>query len=175
MAGLWIPDEVFNDQRLTALEKVIVSEIAALDDGKRGCFAPNSHLAKVCGCSERQVSGSIAKLAEIGYLKVEPFDGRHRILKSTLAKSANPLAKSARQHSKNCEADSQNLRVSFNRDNNIDNKISYNSNKQDVTKRDPNEGASYSIEKALAKASEAPKVRKVHRHSGETTFRDLLE
>lgn len=103
--GVWIPKEIWLDKRLNALEKVILTEIDSLDNGVRGCFASNKHIAEFCQCSERSVTGSISKLVEIGYIYVESFDGRQRILRSRLAELA-------RQGSKICEAESQNLRES---------------------------------------------------------------
>lgn len=110
--GVWIPKEVWLDSRLTALEKVILVEIDSLDIEDKGCFASNEYIATFCQCSIRKVTDAISKLLKIGYLYTQSFDGRQRVLKSTLANSA-------RQTSKNCEADTQNLPQN-NIDNNID-------------------------------------------------------
>lgn len=100
--GVWIPKEIWLDERLTALDKVILTEIDSLDRGENGCFASNEHLAKFCQCSERKVTESVAKLIGFNYVKIISFDGRKRFLRSCLAENAI-------QGSKNCEADSQNL------------------------------------------------------------------
>lgn len=113
--GVWIPKEVWLDARLNALEKVILTEIDSLDQGDKGCYASNEHLAEFCQCSKRKVSEAISKLIECGYIYIQNFDGRKRELRSRLAESA-------RQTSKKCEADSQNL-LQSNIDNNIDNNI----------------------------------------------------
>lgn len=110
--GVWIPREVWLDSRLTALDKMILTEIDSLDLGERGCFASNQYLAEFCHCSERKVSESISALIKYKYIYVQSFDGRTRELKSRLAFFA-------RQTSKICEADTQNLRHN-NIDNNID-------------------------------------------------------
>lgn len=114
--GVWIPKTVWLDTRLNALEKVILTEIDSLDNGERGCWASNKHIADFCQCSERKVSEAISKLQEIGYLYIQSFDGRAREIKSALTNyEADPkevrdnLAKSARQTSRICEADTKNL------------------------------------------------------------------
>lgn len=103
--GVWIPKSIWLDERLTALDKVILTEIDSLDQGERGCYASNRHIAEFCQCSERKVSESISQLVKYGYLRVQNFDGRQRELRSCLANSA-------RLTSKKCEADTKNLRES---------------------------------------------------------------
>ena len=82
--GVWIPKAVWLDSRLTALDKFILTEIDSLDQGDRGCFASNKHIADFCQCGEWKVSASVSKLVELGYLYVQKFDGRQRELKSRL-------------------------------------------------------------------------------------------
>lgn len=107
--GVWIPREVWLDERLSALDKVILTEIDSLDQGERGCYASNQHLADFCQCSARKVSDAVAKLIECGYVRVESFDGRKRTLRSCLSSVRGRVEESARQDSKKCEAESQNL------------------------------------------------------------------
>lgn len=107
--GVWIPREVWLDKRLSALDKVILTEIDSLDQGDNGCYASNQHLAEFCQCSERKVSDAVTKLIKCGYVSVASFDGRKRTLRSNLSNVRGRLEKSARQDSKNCEAESQNL------------------------------------------------------------------
>lgn len=95
--------------RLSALDKVILTEIDSLDQGGNGCYASNQHLAEFCQCSERKVSDAVTKLIKCGYVSVASFDGRKRTLRSNLSNVRGRLEKSARQDSKNCEAESQNL------------------------------------------------------------------
>lgn len=111
--GVWIPKEVWLDTRLNALDKVILMEIDSLDQGEKGCYASNEHLAKFCQCSKTKVSTAISKLIECGYLYIQNFDGRKRELKSRVSNFE-------RQNIKNCNADIQNLKES-NTDNNTDN------------------------------------------------------
>lgn len=100
--GVWITREIWLDKRLNALDKVILAEIDSLDNEEKGCTAGNEYLAEFCQCSERKVSAAIAKLIEYGYIKVESFNGRTRILRSRLAKIA-------KQSSKICEAAAQKM------------------------------------------------------------------
>lgn len=114
--GVWIPREVYLDDRLNALDKIILVEIDSLDNGIDGCYASNKYLADFCQCSTTKVSNSISKLIKYGYIEAVAFDGRSRILKSRLTKIDN-------QPYKNCKAGSQNLQ-----DNNIYNNINNNIN-----------------------------------------------
>jgi DNA-binding transcriptional regulator GbsR (MarR family) len=108
--GVWIPKKVWLDTRLNALEKIILTEIESLDNGEKGCYASNEHLAEFCQCSKTKVSTAIRKLIDCGYIYVQNFDGRKRELKSRLSNFE-------RQNIKNCKADIQNLKES-NTDNN---------------------------------------------------------
>lgn len=103
--GVWIPKAVWLDERLTALDKVILVEIDSLDNGERGCFASNKHIADFCQCSETKVSKSISDLIKYGYLYVQNFDGRQRELKSCFTENAKLPCKK-------CKADKQKMQES---------------------------------------------------------------
>ena len=104
--GVWIPKEIWLDERLNALEKVILVEIDSLDRGSPDyCWKSNENLAEFCQCSVTKVSNAVSKLIELGYVKVAAFDGRTRRLHSCIAFSA-------RQPYKKCKADLQNLQAS---------------------------------------------------------------
>ena len=79
--GVWIPKEIWLDENLTVIEKVILVEIDSLDNEDH-CVASNDYLAEFCQCSEGKVSAAVKKLVELGYIEVVSFDGRHRRLKS---------------------------------------------------------------------------------------------
>lgn len=124
--GVWIPKVIWLDSRLSALDKVILTEIDSLDQGERGCYASNQHIADFCQCSVTKVSTSISKLIDLDYLYVQKYDGRQRELKSRLSIFE-------RQTFKNRKADSQNLKES-----NTGNKPSNNtSKKRDSNKKKP--------------------------------------
>lgn len=103
--GVWIPKKVWLDTRLNALEKIILTEIDSLDNGEKGCYASNEHLAEFCQCSKTKVSTAIRKLIDCGYIYVQNFDGRKRELKSRLSNFE-------RQNIKKNNADIQNLKES---------------------------------------------------------------
>lgn len=86
--GVWIPKQVFLDERLNAIEKIILIEIDSLDaEDSEGCYASNEYLSNFCKCSMTKVSTSISKLIKLGYLYVSKNDGRKRYLKSRLSNS----------------------------------------------------------------------------------------
>lgn len=103
--GVWIPAEVWLDDRLTALDKIILTEIDSLDTSERGCYASNAYIADFCQCSEAKVSKSISLLIKLGYVYLQHFDGRQRELKSRFTKNAKLPCKIY-------EADSENLQES---------------------------------------------------------------
>lgn len=115
--GIWIPKKVWLDTRLNALDKVILMEIDSLDQGEKGCYASNEHLAEFCQCSKTKVSTAISKLIECGYLYIQNFDGRKRELKSRISNFE-------RQNIKNCNADIQNLKESNTVNNTVNNTVS---------------------------------------------------
>lgn len=113
--GIWIPKEIWLNEDLTMLEKIIFVEIDSLDN-KNHCIAGNEYFAKFCNCSESKISKAIKKLQDLGMIEILAFDGRHRKIRVLCR-----VVKNAMQDSKKCEAESQNLQAN-NIDNNIDNK-----------------------------------------------------
>lgn len=104
--GIWIPADIWLDERLSTFDKIILMEIDSLDCSPNRCFAGNEHFSELCQCSERVVSASISKLLELGLIEKVSFNGRVRVLGSCLPK----LDDASRQSRKICEADSQNMR-----------------------------------------------------------------
>ena len=82
--GIWIPAEIWLDERLNALDKIIFAEIDSYSNSDKGCFAGNDYLASFCQCSESKVSKTISKLIDLGYVTCISFDGRKRHLQSCL-------------------------------------------------------------------------------------------
>lgn len=97
--GIWIPKNVWFDDKLSALDKMILAEIDSLDCGDKHCRASNEYIAKFCQCSESQVTKSITLLKSLNYIEQVSFDGRTRILRS--------LINFTTQTNKIYEADSQ--------------------------------------------------------------------
>lgn len=112
--GVWIPKEVWLDTRLNALEKIILTEIDSLDNGDRGCWASNKYIADFCQCSETKVSTAVSKLIKLGYIYIQSFDGRQRVLKSRLSNFE-------KQDFKKCDSALQSVKQ-----NNINNKTNNN-------------------------------------------------
>lgn len=141
--GVWIPKAVWLDRRLSALDKMILTEIDSLASEERGCFASNAYIADFCQCSEAKVTKSISLLIKLGYLYVASFNGRQRELKSRLstpsyeAESENvqgSFVKNTRQGSKFYEAESENLRDSK-LDSKLDNNIFNNNSQKENTQK----------------------------------------
>ena len=119
--GVWIPKEIYLDNRLNAVEKILFAEICSLDiDGSDGCYASNEYLSKFCQCSTRKISDGVSKIIKYGYIYVYRNDGRRRYLKIGNPKSNDSIEENAIETSKNCDSGKQKLRES-NIDNNIDN------------------------------------------------------
>lgn len=122
--GIWIPKEVWLDDNLEAIDKIILAEIDSLDVNGEGCYASNSYLAKFCSCTERRVSTAVKKLIDNNYIEQAGFDGRTRILRSRLENIS-------RQTRKKFQADTKNIPVS-----NIYNKHNYNTNNKITDNKD---------------------------------------
>ena len=123
--GVWIPKEIWLNEELTLIEKVIFVEIDSLDNEDH-CTAGNDYLATFCGCSERKVSDAIKKLSELGYIEVMSFDGRHRKIR---------VVKNAEETRKICEAATNKVQ-SNNIDNNTINKESFSKEKEEISEYD---------------------------------------
>lgn len=114
--GVWIPKQIWLDERLNMLEKGILTEIDSLDNEENGCFASNEYIAKFCQCSETKVSTAIKKLIELDYLYVKSFDGRIRILKSRLSNFERQTINNLKSEFKNFKDNN----IINNKTNNID-------------------------------------------------------
>ena len=112
--GVWIPKEIWLNENLSAIDKIIFTEINSLDSEEHGCFASNEYLAKFCQVSSVTVSRSISKLCNLGLLEIKSFDGRHRELKSSLIKMIRQTYQNDNSGFSNCNA------------NNIDNNLESN-------------------------------------------------
>lgn len=99
--GVWIPKEIWLDNRLTAVEKVLLIEIDSLSGGELGCIKTNETLAEFCQCGVRTVTRSISNLKDLGLIRVESFDGRKRVLRSCLANLASLPSQSGESASPN--------------------------------------------------------------------------
>lgn len=107
--GIFIPKEIWLDDDLSAIDKIILAEIYSLDvEDSDGCYASNEYLSKFCKCSVTKVSTSISNLINLGYVKIAKSDGRKRFLKVSLSKfesQTNKKRKSASQKVKQSNID----------------------------------------------------------------------
>lgn len=83
--GLWIPQEILDDNNLSLQEKVLLAKIEALDN-EEGCFATNDHFSKLLGVNKVRVSNIISSLIEKKYIvsTLNPKLGNRRVLSKTL-------------------------------------------------------------------------------------------
>lgn len=117
--GIFIPKEIWLDDDLSAIDKIILAEIYSLDvEDSEGCYASNEYLSKFCKCSVTKVSTSISNLIDLGYVKIAKSDGRKRFLKVSLSKFES-------QTNKKRKSASQKVKQS-----NIDNNIDYKNSKE---------------------------------------------
>lgn len=95
--GIWIPKEIWLDDRLSPLEKIILAEIDSLDTEQYdGCVAGNDYLAEFCQCSANKIALAVSKLKELGYIELVSFDGRTRKLKSRLRENQRQTLKKSK-------------------------------------------------------------------------------
>ena len=55
--GIWIPKNVYLNNKLSWLEKILLVEIESLDN-ERGCFASNDYFADFLGVTKTTISTS---------------------------------------------------------------------------------------------------------------------
>jgi hypothetical protein len=85
--GVWIPKEVWLDENLTWMEKLLLVEIDSLDKEK-GCFASNKYFAEFFQLSPSRISELVSQLVCKGYITTFLlYDGKQvkqRILTPTV-------------------------------------------------------------------------------------------
>lgn len=90
--GVWIPAEIYLDERLTPTEVFLLSEIDSLDVGS-GCREGDTFLARRCKCDERTIRRLRSHLESLGMISTEK-DGNERVIyriPSTVKVSNNGL------------------------------------------------------------------------------------
>jgi len=60
--GLWLKAEIMFNNKLTLIEKIIVSVIAGYQKGNKDCFVSDSYLAMLCSCNRVTISRNIKTL-----------------------------------------------------------------------------------------------------------------
>lgn len=92
--GVWIPKEIWLNENLSMVDKVIYTEICSLDN-ENHCTASNEYFAKFCGVSEATVKRSIQTLKNFNLIEQVSFNGRNRQLKMSRQPAQNELADGA--------------------------------------------------------------------------------
>ena len=77
--GIWIPKEVWLDERLNALDKIILMEVYSLDNGDIGCYASNKYFAIKLGVSKRTISEALSSLEKMNYIEIKYDDSKRKI------------------------------------------------------------------------------------------------
>jgi len=103
--GIWIPAEIWEATDLTWNEKIVLMEIDSFTAAGKDCYISDDYIGELVGVSPRTASSMVSKLVRLGYVIRTRSDGRHRFLKSAIF---------AEQPRKICEADTQNLRKTYN-------------------------------------------------------------
>lgn len=65
--GVWIPKDIWLDDKLTWMEKLLLVEIDSLD-AEKGCYASNDYFAKFFQLSKSRISDLIGQLVSKGYI-----------------------------------------------------------------------------------------------------------
>lgn len=78
--GIWIPIEIWDNEELTAGDKLLLGEIDALTDKKNNkpCFASDTYLAERFKTTKSSIASRISRLRKSGYIKTISFNGRQR-------------------------------------------------------------------------------------------------
>ena len=86
-SGVWIPKAIYQNDKLTPTDKLILSDIYNLCAEGGDYFKTNETIAKEVNISVPSVSRTIKKLINLNYIKCE-YNGRSRLIKmiSTLIK-----------------------------------------------------------------------------------------
>lgn len=82
--GVFIPNEILQNYNLTPNEKILYAEIFYLDRPDTHCFASNEFFANFLGISESGVKKCLSHLKQLGYIETISFDGRNRVLATTV-------------------------------------------------------------------------------------------
>ena len=127
--GIWIPKEIWLNERLSSTDKMLFAEINSLD-GEDGCFASNEYLAEFMHLKTRSIQDSLKRLKEEGLVYQESFDGRARVLRTVMpvrrAKKCTSDVQELQDVQKNASQTCKKMHVSHNVYNNI-----YNNNIDD--------------------------------------------
>lgn len=124
--GIWIPREIWLNNDLGILEKVLLAEIDSLE-GKKGCFASNQYFAEFLGVAKGTVANMLSALSKKGYLNITSENGANRkIFIHSLVKGVHSEMKggsSTNEGGVNCRMKGGSL---YDETDNKEDKIAYN-------------------------------------------------
>ena len=69
--GIWIPKELWLNNDLTIVEKILLVEIYSLESDKKGCYASNKFFAKFFNLSTGRISQMINSLKDRKYISID--------------------------------------------------------------------------------------------------------
>ncbi len=95
--GIWIPAEIWLDERLTAIEKILLAEVDSFTTRDMSFFKSNGTLQKELGCSQATLSRAFQKLQSLQLVERTKFDGRIREFRSLTTRQYD---KAEGQHAK---------------------------------------------------------------------------
>ena len=72
--GVYIPGEVLFNNKLTLTDKLLFGFLRNLSQTSKGCWASNRYLGSMIGVGPQSISNSVAKLSNLGYIRIEWSD-----------------------------------------------------------------------------------------------------
>jgi len=81
--GVWIPREIWLDQNLTWMQRLLLVEIDSLDNADH-CFASNAHFADHLQLSKSRISDLISSLERAGYIECRLDYVGKQVIKRTI-------------------------------------------------------------------------------------------
>ena len=69
--GVWVPKEIWLDNKLTWMEKLFLVEINSLDQSEKGCFASNKYFSSFFNLSKVRCSQIISSLVKKKFISRE--------------------------------------------------------------------------------------------------------
>lgn len=121
--GIWIEKNVWNDKRLSIIEKALLSEVRSFAQREQKFFKTNEAIAESFQVSVRSVTRAVRTLEELQLVQREPFDGRKRVLTcqnvhAASSKSRSSNVKKSKQRRQIDSADLSNCRTERNKERN---------------------------------------------------------
>lgn len=80
--GVWIEAGLWFNSDLSIPEKVLYALIRNLDTPEHGCYASNEYFARFFGLTETRISQMVKSLKDKGFIVIEGFTGRKRIIRA---------------------------------------------------------------------------------------------